>query len=92
MSAQPDLFAAPRPARMLPEGLEYRPDLISAADEADLAARLGELDLKPFEFQGYLGLRRVIYFGLRYDFTHQKLGAAEPIPDLLLPLRATAAD
>jgi alkylated DNA repair dioxygenase AlkB len=91
MSAQPDLFAAQRPAPTLPEGLVYRPELISAAQETDLVARLETLDLRPFEFQGYLGLRRVIYFGWRYDFTHQKVGAAEPIPDFLLPLREAAA-
>src|SRR4051812_23150243 len=92
MSARPDLFAPPKPAPALPEGLAYRPELISVEEEAELVARLGQLDLKPFEFQGYLGLRRVIYFGWRYDFTHQKVGEAEPIPDFLRPLREIAAD
>ena len=92
MNVQPDLFAEPRPASALPEGFAYRPELISVRQEAELVRRLSELQLKPFEFQGYLGLRRVIYFGWRYDFTHQKVGVAEAIPAFLLPLREVAAD
>jgi alkylated DNA repair dioxygenase AlkB len=75
----------------LPDGFAYRPGLISAAEEGDLVAGFARLDLKPFEFQGYLGNRRVVTFGLRYDFQAGALQQTAPIPDFLLPLRERAA-
>src|SRR5262249_48495797 len=34
----------------------------------------------------YEGKRRVVFFGSRYDFTHQRLEAAEGLPAWLVPL------
>jgi alkylated DNA repair dioxygenase AlkB len=84
---QPNLFDDPR----LPEGLVYQPDFISPVEEDVLLAEMPGLDFKPFDFHGYQGKRRVIYFGWRYDFTAGKLGQADPIPGFLLPLRDKAA-
>jgi hypothetical protein len=53
---------------LMPEGFRYEEDIISEADEAALAKSLATLDLKPFEFHGHLGNRRVTSFGLRYDY------------------------
>lgn len=86
MAAQPDLFAEPP----RPEGFAYRPELISPAEERQLAERLGELPFKPFEFQGFLGLRRVVSFGWRYDFNDHAMRQAEPFPEWLVPLRRRA--
>ena len=52
---------------------------------------IADLDLKPFELRGYLGLRRTHSFGSRYDYVSRRLGAAEPIPSFLLSLRDKAA-
>lgn len=82
------LFEAPRAG---PEGLAYRPDLIAPDEERALAAAIAALPLKPFEFQGFLGKRRVVSFGWRYVFDGSGLQPAEPIPRFLLPLRAEAA-
>lgn len=87
-SAQPDLFASPVVG---PEDFAYAPDLLSREEEAALVTELDRLEFKPFEFRGFLGKRRVISFGWRYDFNHSKLTPAEDIPDFLLPLRAKAA-
>ncbi|HEX4097896.1 MAG TPA: alpha-ketoglutarate-dependent dioxygenase AlkB [Caulobacteraceae bacterium] len=85
---QTDLFAeTPR----LPEGLAYRSAILDAAEEADLARRAGELELKPFEFRGYLGLRRVKAFGSRYDYSEGAVRPADEMPAFLLPLRDRAA-
>ena len=51
------------------EGFRYRPELITPKDEAALVARVRELPFKEFEFHGYLGKRRVVSFGWRYDFS-----------------------
>ena len=81
---QPGLFDA---APALPEGMVYRPQFISEAEERELIARLETLDFEPFRFQGFEGKRRVRSYGWKYDFSRSHLLAAEPIPDWLDPLR-----
>ena len=85
---QPGLFGG---ATGLPEGLEYRPELVNPGEEAALAERLATLPFQAFEFQGFLGKRRTVSFGWRYVFDGSGLKAAEPMPEWLLPLRAAAA-
>ena len=76
----------------LPEGLAYAPELIDAEEEQALVAHMAELPFKAFEFQGYLGNRRTVSFGLHYEFNGSGLQETEPMPDWLLPLRERAAD
>ena len=73
------------------EGFRYRPELLGAADEAAVVARVRELPFREFEFHGYLGKRRVVSFGWQYDFSGQRLHKADDIPDYLLALREKAA-
>ena len=80
------LFDAP-----LIEGLSYRPDFIAADEERELIARLAGLDLSPFRFHGWLGNRKTMSFGWRYDFDDSSFTPTEPIPDWLQPLRDRAA-
>ena len=83
---QTELFADP-----LLAGLDYREDLITAAEQAELLAQLEALDLAPFRFHGWLGNRKTQSFGWRYDFDDASFTPADPLPDGLLPLRAKAA-
>ena len=76
---------------VVPEGLRYQTALISSRDETALVERVRELPFREFEFHGYLGKRRVVSFGWKYDFSSQRLQKAEKIPDYLLSLRALAA-
>lgn len=85
---QLDLFEA---ARRLPEGFSYQAHLLPAYEEPALVERLAALPLQAFEFLGYLGKRRVVSFGWRYDFNKGALRRAEDIPGFLLPLRESAA-
>ena len=89
-AVQFDLFA-PAPARALPQGFRYRPELIPPEDEGRLVAEFARLDLREYDFHGYLGKRRVLSFGTRYDDATRTLGKATPIPDFLLSLRDKAA-
>ncbi|HJW78245.1 MAG: alpha-ketoglutarate-dependent dioxygenase AlkB [Microvirga sp.] len=75
----------------LPDGMLYTPELITAAAEEALVDRFAELPFRAFEFQGFLGKRRVVSFGWRYDFNLMKVEATEDMPDFLLPLRERAA-
>ena len=80
------LFDAP-----LIAGLDYREEFIGADEEQALIARLEALDLSPFRFQGWLGNRKTMSFGWRYDFDDASFTPADPIPDWLAPLRDRAA-
>src|SRR6266498_2304604 len=77
----------PNPIATLPKGFAYGPELVMPDDEAELIARFRELPFREFEFHGFLGKRRTVSFGLRYDFADSKVH----IPDFLLPLRERAA-
>jgi alkylated DNA repair dioxygenase AlkB len=84
-----DLFDAPQAE--LPEGFRYRPDLISADEERVLVEHIAGLPLKEFEFQGFLGKRRIVSFGWRYDFNGGGMQQTEDMPPFLLPVREKAA-
>jgi len=64
---------------------------ITPDEEVRLIGQIAEIGLTPFRFQGWLGKRLTATFGWRYDFDDASFGAAEPIPDWLLPLRDRAA-
>src|ERR1700712_534478 len=63
-----------------PEGFRYEEDIVSEAEEAALVASLAMLELKPFEFHGHLGNRRVASFGYLYDFTRRAVQVSEEFP------------
>ena len=88
MADQLGLFAS---ESALPEGFRYRPDFIAAEEEQALVEAMAELPFREFEFQGYVGKRRVVSFGWQYVFDGSGLKKADDMPDFLLPLRARAA-
>jgi alkylated DNA repair dioxygenase AlkB len=90
MQAAPaDLFD--QPPAVLPAGFRYQTELISKDVERMLAAQIAALPLKEFEFQGFLGKRRIVSFGWRYDFNGGGLQKTEDMPPFLLPVRGQAA-
>lgn len=86
MAALADLFDVPGP-----EGLAYGTELFTPAEERAFVARFETLAFRPFEFHGYLGNRRVVSFGYRYDYAGRALRSADPMPDFLEPLKDIAA-
>lgn len=74
-----------------PDGLRYQPDLLTAAEEADLLGHIRGLPFRDFEFHGFTGKRRTISFGWRYDFETERLSEAEPVPVFLHSVREQAA-
>ena len=87
MSAQLKLFAPAAPV----QGFIYDEDFLSAGEEATLAKRISGLPFRDFEFHGFVGKRRVVSFGWKYDFSGRALKQAADIPEFLLPVRARAA-
>jgi hypothetical protein len=84
MQVQLPLFASP--ARSLPEGFSYCPDVISADEEKELLAEIAPLPFQEFQFHGFEGKRRVVSFGWRYDFSEHKALPAPEIPPFLREL------
>jgi len=84
----PDLFGEPQ----LPDGFRYTPDVLSAAEEKRLVARFETLPLKPFEFHGYLGNRRIFTFGHKYMFAGADRSDDHSIPDDMRPLMEIAGE
>jgi alkylated DNA repair dioxygenase AlkB len=82
-----DLFAAASG----PAGFAYAPDLFSEADEHRFVAQFETLAFAPFAFHGYLGNRRIVSFGWKYDYGARKLEQAQAMPDFLEPLKRIAA-
>ena len=75
----------------MPAGFRYAPDVIDAAEEARLVAAFADLPFREFEFHGFLGKRRVVSFGTRYDYNDGILKEAAPLPAFLSLLRERAA-
>jgi alkylated DNA repair dioxygenase AlkB len=82
-----DLFGA----SSFPQGFVYEADVFTALEETVLVARLEDLPFEAFEFHGFLGKRRVVSFGWKYDFAAATLRQAAPVPDFLLSVRNRAA-
>ena len=74
----------------LPSGARYEPDVITPEEESGLLDAMASVEFRPFEFQGFIGDRRVASFGWRFAFDGSGLHPAEPIPDFLLPVRDAA--
>jgi len=87
---QPGLFDTGAPA--LPEGFKYQPELISPDEEQQLVQQIETLPLRVFDFQRFVGKRRVVSFGWRYDFNERELQKADDVPPFLLLLRQRAAE
>ena len=77
-----DLFSEPE----LPAGFRYVPDVLSSVEEKSLVQQFDKLPVRPFEFHGYEGNRRIYTFGHRYVFAGQEPRADASIPEFLRPL------
>src|SRR3984885_5742289 len=77
---------------LMPEGFRYEEDVINEVEEAALAKSLAALDLKPFEFHGHLGNRRVASFGLRYDYARRTVNVTDGFPAFVADLRNRVAE
>jgi alkylated DNA repair dioxygenase AlkB len=76
----------------MPEGFDYRQEVISADEERRFAGWFAELPLAPFEFHGFQGRRRVVSFGWRYDYAGRQIRPSAELPEILLTLRQRAAE
>jgi alkylated DNA repair dioxygenase AlkB len=76
----------------LPEGFRYADGLLSSEAARALVDEIRGLPFKAFEFHGFIGKRRVVSFGWRYDFNGGGLQEAAPLPQFLEPVRDRVAE
>ena len=93
MESQGWLFPEIEPAASAeqPRAFRYAEDIVTENEEARVAAALAQLDLKSFEFHGHIGNRRVVSFGLEYDYDRRSVKAAAEMPGFLGDLLLRAA-
>ena len=75
-----------------PEGLVYRPELITMDEEAALLDVLESLRFDPIVIHGQAARRTARHFGLGYDYEARTPQPGEPVPDWILPVRTRAAE
>ena len=81
-SLTPDLFDLD-----VPPGFHYREKFLAESEEGALLDAIASVAFSTFELRGKIARRRVAFFGQSYD-----QAAAGPLPDFLLPLRASIAE
>jgi alkylated DNA repair dioxygenase AlkB len=80
---------APEP----PEGLVYRADFLTAAEEDELLARFDALEFQQIVMKGVVARRSAVRYGFGYDYDGRTpTPGADPIPDWLVPVRDRAAE
>jgi DNA oxidative demethylase len=74
-----------------PEGLVYRPDFITEAEERQVLGVVEGMDFHTITMHGRTARRTVRHFGLDYGYESWKLVPTDPLPDDLEWLRERAA-
>ncbi len=79
------------PKELWPPGFDYSAAFLTASEEESLLRIFKDLPFRPFNFQGFTAKRRVVEYGLEYDFTSRQASEAAPLPDFLRELQIRAA-
>jgi alkylated DNA repair dioxygenase AlkB len=75
-----------------PEGLVYKPELLTLDEERNVLAVLEELRFDPIVMHGVEARRTARHFGLDYDYESRTPMEGEPMPDWLLAVRDRVAE
>jgi DNA oxidative demethylase len=75
-----------------PHGLSYVPELITAAEEGRLLARLVEESYDEVRMHGQVARRTVRHYGMSYDFEAATIAPGDPIPRWLSDVRRRCAE
>jgi alkylated DNA repair dioxygenase AlkB len=82
---QEDMFS--EQALPLPEGMVYQRDFLTHQEEAELVDLVSAMPLTEMRYKDFTARRRVLSFGVKYDFDGHQLQAAPALPMVLDPLR-----
>jgi DNA oxidative demethylase len=81
-----------RAPREEPEGLVYRPNLLTGEEEAEVLDVLAALRFDPIVMHGQPAKRTARHFGLDYDYEARTPQPGEHVPYWILPVRERAAE
>jgi alkylated DNA repair dioxygenase AlkB len=76
----------------LPEGFSYQQEFLSVREEAALLSQFSDLDFQAFDFHGYIARRRIVEYGLEYDFSSRRANATQPLPAFLNSYKERVAE
>lgn len=74
-----------------PQGLVYKSELVSKAEERELLGHIERLRFDPIVLHGQAARRTARHFGLDYDYEARTPQPGEPIPGWLRPAQEHAA-
>ena len=74
-----------------PQGLLYRPDVLTRDEETALLDVLADLRFDPIVIRGQAARRTARHYGLGYDYESRTPRPGEPVPEWLLPVRGRAS-
>jgi alkylated DNA repair dioxygenase AlkB len=74
-----------------PAGFLYVSEFLRVAQQARLLELIRALPFEEAQYKEWRARRRIVSFGGRYDYSHNELSAAPPIPQFLDPLRTQLA-
>ncbi len=75
----------------LPGGFVYKPEFLSSQEEIELLEAVKGEPFDAMDFHGYTAKRRIMEYGLEYDFGSRRTNATRTFPPFLLPIRERAA-
>ncbi|MBA2650513.1 MAG: alpha-ketoglutarate-dependent dioxygenase AlkB [Legionella sp.] len=75
-----------------PTGLQYHSDFLSSSQEKDLIALLEGLPWEKVCLFGQVAKRRVVHFGLHYEYNKRTVQPTIPAPDFLKDLITRGAE
>jgi alkylated DNA repair dioxygenase AlkB len=78
--------------RAEPEGLLYRADFMTPAEERQLVEYLEGIEFRAITMRGQIAKRTVRHYGYDYDYESSRVVRTEPLPEELEWLRARAAE
>jgi alkylated DNA repair dioxygenase AlkB len=78
-------------SQRMPGGFLYHEGFLSVQEEEDLLRQFEDLNFQHFDFHGYIAKRRIVEYGLEYDFSSRQASATHSIPGFLDSYKDRAA-
>ena len=75
-----------------PDGLVYRPEFLTEAEERDVLGVVETIDFRELTMRGQTARRTVRHFGFDYGYESWQLVRGDPLPDELVWLRDRCAE
>lgn len=75
-----------------PSGLFYIPEFLTPEEEAGLLEHISIEAFEPFNHQGFIAKREIVFYGLQGGYKGRDSEGVQPVPEWLQPLRHRCAN